>query len=586
VTRPGSPKAAATAALLAAIVFAAGLFQIARPGYSVDEEFTVFAVRGIQAHGVPLLPSGLLYDRGLAYSYAGAALAAPAAQGGAVLERGRALSLLCAALIVWVTFRLVGALAGDTAGVLAALLVTTSVPFWATATSARFYAPFLLSGLAVMLALRHVSASSTARTLSTLLLLSAVARWLHELAFLLALLPLLCAIVDRDRRRNWILASVAVIAGLIGAQAAIFALHALQPAAGETMVRRFFLWQVLNLFVRPGSGQFMVPVVVMVIAWIAAPRRAWLITVIALSLSAMMIAFSVARASNAAPLSFALVQSVLVGGSRYPMHMFWSIATTTPLTLLLAIAALVARLVTNGEAWPQRERVLHLSWLGWVLWFGVIDSGITTNYLVLPMSFMLMAIAVDLDAILRASFSRSRQAAAVAVAALVIAAVIGDQWRGGSVIRKLEAARPTIQVDAFAEVRDSLHPADRVACTDELGCLMTVGRIDRWLALDDYVRERFLVRSGNGPVTGVYTGVPAAFRPADLFAPNADGSFPDRVLIVDIFKEYPIGNSRSWLPKAIDEDGVRVETLLETSQARVIEVRAPERAARLSAGRP
>ena len=101
---------------------------------------------------------------------------------------------------------------------------------------------------------------------------------------------------------------------------------------------------------------------------------------------------------------------------------------------------------------------------------------------------------------------------------------------------------------------------------------MLVGRIDRWLALDDYVRERFLVRKGDGPVSGVYTGVPAAFRPSDLFAPNADGTLPDRVLIVDIFKEYPIGNSRSWLPKAIEEDGLQVTPLLETPQMRVLQV--------------
>jgi hypothetical protein len=230
--------------------------------------------------------------------------------------------------------------------------------------------------------------------------------------------------------------------------------------------------------------------------------------------------------------------------------------------------------------------------MGWVLWFGVIDSGITTNYLLLPMSFMLMAIAVDATAILiradvpaRRYFSAPSRPAVAAVAAVAMMIAI-DQWRGaGSLIAKLEAARPTIQIDPFAEIRDSLQPSDRVVCTDELGCLLTVGRIDRWLALDDYVRERFLVRSGNGPVTGVYTGVPAAFHPADLFAPNADGTFPARILIVDIFKDYPIGNSRSWLPKAIDEDGLRVDTLLETSQARVIEVKAPERAARLS-GRP
>jgi hypothetical protein len=54
---------------LAAVVVAAGALSLGRPGYSPDEEFTVFAVRGIGAHGLPLLPSGLLYDRGLAYSY-------------------------------------------------------------------------------------------------------------------------------------------------------------------------------------------------------------------------------------------------------------------------------------------------------------------------------------------------------------------------------------------------------------------------------------------------------------------------------------------------------------------------------------
>jgi hypothetical protein len=159
---------------------------------------------------------------------------------------------------------------------------------------------------------------------------------------------------------------------------------------------------------------------------------------------------------------------------------------------------------------------------------------------------------------------------------LVIALVARDQWREpGAIGGSLDAARPTINVEGIAEIRDSLQPSDRVVCTDELGCLMTIGRIDRWLALDDYVRERFLVRRGDGPATGVYTGVPAAFRPADLFAANADGTSPDRILVVDIFKEYPIGNSRSWLPKAIEEDGLKVIPLLETPQIRILEVSPP-----------
>ena len=89
------------------------------------------------------------------------------------------------------------------------------------------------------------------------------------------------------------------------------------------------------------------------------------------------------------------------------------------------------------------------------------------------------------------------------------------------------------------------------------------------------------MRRGDAPVSGVYTGVPAAFRPADLFAPNADGTLPDRIVIVDIFKEYPIGNSRSWLPKAIEEDGLQVIPLLETPQMRVLQVSPPERVVRL-----
>jgi hypothetical protein len=70
-------------------------------------------------------------------------------------------------------------------------------------------------------------------------------------------------------------------------------------------------------------------------------------------------------------------------------------------------------------------------------------------------------------------------------------------------------------------------------------------------------------------------------RPAEALAPNADGTLPDRIIVVDIFKEYPIGNSRSWLPRAIEQDGVRVVPLLETPQLRVLEISAPEAVARL-----
>ena len=118
------------------------------------------------------------------------------------------------------------------------------------------------------------------------------------------------------------------------------------------MVRRFFLWQVLNLFERPGDRQFVIPLVVMVIAWLdRAAARVVVVVVIALSIAAMILAYSIARASNSAPLSCELVQSVLIEGSRYPLDMFWHIARTTPLTLLLALAlAGVARIARPSAA--------------------------------------------------------------------------------------------------------------------------------------------------------------------------------------------------------------------------------------------
>jgi hypothetical protein len=98
---------------------------------------------------------------------------------------------------------------------------------------------------------------------------------------------------------------------------------------------------------------------------------------------------------------------------------------------------------------------------------------------------------------------------------------------------------------------------------------MLVGRIDAWLALDDYIRERFVIRKGDGQLVGVYTGRPALFHPTQLFdlSPHAG-----RTLIVDVFKELPIGNTREWLPRALRADGLIARVLLDTAQARVVEV--------------
>jgi hypothetical protein len=562
-------------------ILALGWSQLFRTGYSPDEEYTVFAVRGIEASAerLPLLPSGLLYDRGLAFSYASWA----AAQfSGTELPVYRALALLCAVVSVWSVFLIVSSAASAMAATLAAFLVAASVPFWAAATTGRFYAPLLAvftSALFPFCGLERsnistLGGSAALRTFGTLSFLAFLGRLVHELAFTLVAIPLFCFAVDhRGSRAKWLTAALALATGLVTAQILILCLHAFAPpSGGQTMVQRFFIWQVINLFEVPPGGQFGIAMAALPICWLIAPRRARLSLVVTLGLAAVIASVVLVRALTTAPLSPALVERVLTEGTRYPLDMFWHIVRATPLTLALALGLLIARLAGAGGEWPPLERAGHLLWIGWVLWFGVIESGITLNYLLLPVSLMLVAIAVDVAAIVSHNIARIPAAGRVAswsIYALVVAAVAADQWRGDRPLRaRLEAARPTIDISGIEKIRSSLQPGDRVACTDELACLMLVGRIDAWLALDDYVRERFVIRKGDGQLVGVYTGKPAVFRPAQMFAwPRAN-----RTLIVDVFKELPIGNTREWLPRALQGDNLVTKVLLETAQARVVEV--------------
>jgi len=57
--------------LIAALLLLCGLASlvIARPGYSPDEEITAVLSRAIGARGAPVLPSGILYHRGVPYLY-------------------------------------------------------------------------------------------------------------------------------------------------------------------------------------------------------------------------------------------------------------------------------------------------------------------------------------------------------------------------------------------------------------------------------------------------------------------------------------------------------------------------------------
>lgn len=573
---------------LAAVVAGAGALSLARPGYTPDEEFTLFAVRGITAHGLPLLPSGLLYDRGLLYSYLSWAAGVAT---GAELPAFRALSLACGVATLGLGYALVGRVASVAAAVAACALVAASLPFWAAITTGRFYGPFLLTCVGVLFVLApdrtqpHLPAPVRTRPhLPALLACAFASRLTHELAFTLLAIPAAALILSRTdaragrvSRRDWAMASLAILAGLGAAQVLLVSLHFLMPPSGGggTMIRRFFLWQVLNLFERPSGAPVGVVCAAVVVGLLLAPRQ-WrrIVRLGAIALIAVVLAaLAYGAATTSSP---PLLQAALGGSLAYPLDMFWHLAATRPLMVWLGLVLLILRLCGAGGEWPAGERAAHLGWVGWTLWFGLIESGITINYVLLPTVCLLTAIGLDLVAIAEHTRAiwpgRRAQAIRAGLAGLALA-VVADQWRGaGPLTARLAAARPTIHLDGIDAVRADLRPDDLVACTDELACLLLVGRVDAWLALDDYVRERFVVMRGAGPV-GVYAGVPAAFTVAELVDRAGAQTPPARVIVADVFKEYPVGNSSAWLPRALAADGLAARTLLATSQARVVEIR-------------
>jgi hypothetical protein len=202
--------------------------------------------------------------------------------------------------------------------------------------------------------------------------------------------------------------------------------------------------------------------------------------------------------------------------------------------------------------------------MAWVVFFGVIDSGITINYLLLPVVSMLAALAIDVVALVPRR--------AVAAAGLALAALIGlEQWGWAPGWDRLEAVRPTVEAPAGTDLAGLAAQAEHVACSDELACLLLAGRVDTWLALDPFLRQRFIV-SRNGREVGVYAGSPVVSRLDDLFVSRGGRPAPRRVLVIDVFKDLPIGSSATFLPRALAASHVEARPIVESRRMRVVEL--------------
>lgn len=586
--------------------------DLLRPGYSPDEEYTLFAVRGIADSGLPLLPSGLLYDRGLGYSYA-AWLAALVT--GDPLTGGRAVSVVCACLALGVIARELRRLTSPAGAVAGVAVVATSLPFWVSATTARFYAPFLLGYLACLtLMARDIDRWPR---LALLALVAGLTRWTHELAFTLAAVPVVALFVaPPDRRTSWLRVLGATILGLVASQIAMFAVHATAPPTnGDVMVKRFFLWQVLNLFERPpfdlaetlplaaaagGATALALAIVrwrqdaasslMLVVGGLAAALGqlgvgpfaalllqpvvpgAWRRPLVGTSLAVLaggslfwMIALIAAGLGPGEALA-----RLGASGVTYPLDMFSYLVRESPVLIMVALVGLLARGAGQGGPWTPDERALHALWLGWVAWFGVIESGITSRYLLLPVTFLLCATVVDGAAIAR-SMLPDRRRLAMGGAATLALLVVAESWTGpGWQERRWRLARPTL---VAASAASELQSDDLVVSHDELGAVIVAGRLDAWLVLDPFFEERFIVRRDGQPF-GTYTGAPAAPELTPLLE-RAEREHR-RLIVIDVLRDVPgFGPTDGLLPRQLAREQLRGDVIAETPGLRIVHVPPP-----------
>lgn len=260
------PSLTALCALLLIFFFAvSALPGIFRGGFSPDEELTHLAATGVSATGLPLMPSGTLYGRGLPYSYA---CAIAGRLFGPDLPVYRTLSFLFVCLGVGVLYLLARAAAGPAAALVTVALMTMSPWTTMAAQWARFY------GMGLFLALAAALFYTRNRDRRQVLLrffppLLGLATLCLEAAAALLVLPLFDYLAERTpegrrRRRSLLLLSFAALSAsqvlaLFGIVATLRApssgtLAAWHVAGAKIVMPRFFVGSLLASFAALASA--------------------------------------------------------------------------------------------------------------------------------------------------------------------------------------------------------------------------------------------------------------------------------------------------------------------------------------------
>jgi len=542
-----------------------GILGAGRAGYSPDEELTALTAASASVAGVPHLPSGVVYLRGLIF----VKLAAVAGTLSPDLATYRLVSLAFGLVSVLLAALLARrAFDAWTAGIVA-LLLAASPLLGAMSVFARPYSAavaVLLTGLLVV-----DRAVRDARAAWLFVAGVAIAQGVHEAGALLALLPVALVLTMEtagpERRRGMWLAAVS--AGVaVAVQLALGAAFdaSVRRELGEpegllaVVVLRSLPWPPLDL---PALAH---PITIAVVSAFALSLASWLrsrtrapwpflligavlatsfllgpllaATVLAalarpdgargsalagLSLAAFSAAVWVAHtvAVTDAALSWPVASGLVTASAGYAWSWVAHLGWHLPLTSAFALFACIRALQMPAQS---GRLIAATTWLLLFL-FGIAAVPVLDRYFLLVMPFALALAASTVAGAaglvghrLTAVTTPAARTAVVALTAASLAGVLIYEPRADAARRAQSGSARASRAAAAVWVPDTqfgdegarpcvtaIPPGDLLVCNDELACRHLAGRADAWLLPDPELRRVLSVERGNVR-RGIYTG--------------------------------------------------------------------------------
>jgi len=547
-----------TAAAIAAAV-AIGATFVDRPGYGPDEEITWFAVEGIKAHGIPVLPSGIAYFRGPGYSYL--AWLTDLVSGGG-FEAYRWLGLFCLAGVIVATALLARSLFDR--GVVAAWLIALAPVAVASGAYARFYMPF--AALCTLTLVCAVRIREVPRLRVWFVVGCVAARSLHEFGMLLAIVPAagwLCAESGEERRSfAWLL--LATTAALVAEHTLLLRLPCLAwncesatwglSSSGFPALTSAAL--PVAAYSAPAEVLFAVAAAGIAAGVSYRTIRADILFTIAAAcvaalfangaVAALVVLWSIARPSDAGKVVRAgllaatagsvawivllvfrgnalvdarFVWGLLRGSFNFPWSGIQYLVTEQPVVAAaIMLGVWRGALVTSTHAIPARTLavLLYLELLS----FGVTGMDVRARFLVLIMPLVAVFAGAGILWLARTAAESITRPAFVArvVAATIVVVAVGyvSAEQASAIVAHRDPASgaawwtkwsPPVALSSLTIDRDMVAPDDLIVTNDELAALLVLGRVDYWWPPDATSAERYaFIDQRESAPRGLYGG--------------------------------------------------------------------------------